>query len=523
VKGIIYLWRTTLKNRIKDLKNHPGKLIGYIILIALMVFVFITSAKTSNNVDVNNLSPIAELGAIIYALFMFLFTTQIIQGLSSGATFFKMSDVNLLFVSPISSKKVLIYGLIRQLGTSLFISIFILFQAGVLKQRYGVNPLGVIVIFLGYFMLVFISSIISMAIYSITSGDDGKKKAVKILIYLLVLPLIISILFNIKEGGRGIGAIVNGINVSYLEFIPFVGWIKGVIYGILIGETSNALMYILATLIGVVLTIFILMKSKNEYYEDVLQATETMHKRVEDAKEGRIVEVKDTKKIKLKNVGINKGRGASVFFFKHMLENRRAGKFFLDNTTLIQIVVVVIFTLTMKDIGSIMATFAMATYIQLFMTFAGRWVRELKMHYVYLIPESPLKKLLYIVSENLIKCFVDGIILFVIAGIILGSSPIEILVCIISRLGFGMLFIAGDVLSQKIFKQVTGKGLLMFLTILALIIIALPGIIGSVIVAIIFDIGTISIIITFAWNMFISFIIIWLCKNILNNIEQNLV
>ncbi len=291
----------------------------------------------------------------------------------------------------------------------------------------------------------------------------------------------------------------------------------------MIGETSNALMYILATLIGVVLTIVILMKSKNEYYEDVLQATETMHKRVEDAKEGRIVEVKDTKKIKLKNVGINKGRGASVFFFKHMLENRRAGKFFLDNTTLIQIVVVVIFTLTMKDIGSIMATFAMATYIQLFMTFAGRWVRELKMHYVYLIPESPLKKLLYIVSENLIKCFVDGIILFVIAGIILGSSPIEILVCIISRLGFGMLFIAGDVLSQKIFKQVTGKGLLMFLTILALIIIALPGIIGSVIVAIIFDIGTISIIITFAWNMFISFIIIWLCKNILNNIEQNLV
>ncbi|HAK43914.1 MAG TPA: hypothetical protein DCM59_15945, partial [Clostridium sp.] len=234
------------------------------------------------------------------------------------------------------------------------------------------------------------------------------------------------------------------------------------------------------------------MKSKNEYYEDVLEATETMYKRKEDAKEGRIVDTKDTKKIKLKNSGINKGRGASVFFFKHMLENKRAGKLFLDNTTLIQIVIVAIFTLTMKEVGSIVATFAMATYIQLFLTFTGRWVRELKMHYIYLIPEKSLKKLLYIISENLIKCIIDGTILFVIAGIILGSSPIEILICIIARVGFGMLFISGDVLSQKIFKQVTGKGLLMFLTILALIILALPGIIGAVVLAIVLELGTIS-------------------------------
>ncbi|WP_346916436.1 putative ABC exporter domain-containing protein [Clostridium sp.] len=523
MKGIIYLWRTTLKNQIKDLKNHPGKLIGYIIIIALMVFVFISSAMTSNSTDGKSLRSMSELGAIIYALFMFLFISQIIQGLSSGATFFKMADVNLLFVSPVSSKKVLIYGLVRQLGMSLLISIFILFQAGVLNQMYGVKSVGVIVIFIGYFVLTFISSIMSMAIYSITSGNEKKKKIAKVLIYILVLPVVISILLNIKGGGRGIEAIANGINEGYLEYIPFVGWLKALIYGALIGENSNALIYIILIILGIGLTILILMKSKNEYYEDVLQATETMYKRKEDAKEGRIVDTKDTKKIKLKNSGINKGRGASVFFFKHMLENKRAGKFFLDNTTLIQIVIVAIFTLTMKEVGSIVATFAMATYIQLFLTFTGRWVRELKMHYIYLIPESPLKKLLYIVSESLIKCVIDGIIIFIIAGIILGSSPIEILVCIVARFGFGMLFIAGDVLSQKIFKQVTGKGLLMLLTILALIILALPGIIGAVVLAIVLELGTISIIATFIWNIFISFIIMWLCKNILNNIEQNLV
>ncbi len=523
MQGIIYLWRTTLKNQFKDLKNHPGKLIGYIIIIALLALVFISSVMTSNGSDRESLRSMSELGAIIYVLFMFLFISQILQGISSGSTFFKMADVNLLFVSPISSKKILIYGLVRQLGMSLLISFFILFQASVLNQVYGVKPIGVIVIFLGYFILTFISSIISMAIYSITSGSEKKKKIVKGLIYLLVLPIIASILLNIKHGGRGIGAIANGINEGYLEFIPFVGWVKSLIYGFLIGDASNALIYIALTVVGIALTILILMKSKNEYYEDVLQATEIMYKRMEDAKEGRVVDAKDTKKIKFKNSGINKGKGASIFFFKHMLENKRSGKFFLDNTTLIQAVIVIVFTLTMKESGSIISTFAMATYIQLSITFTGRWVRELKMHYVYLIPENPLKKLIYIISESLIKCAIDGIILFIIAGIILGSSPIEILLCIIARLGFGMLFISGDVLSQKIFKQVTGKGLLMFLTIFALIILALPGVVGAIVTALVWNLGTVSIIVTFIWNMLISFIIMWSCKNILNNIEQNLV
>ncbi len=522
MKAILYLWRTTLKNQIKDLKNHPSKLIAYLFFIALIIFVFVTSNIQSDSGHADNLRSISELGAIIFALFMFLFISQVYQGLSSGSTFFKMSDVNLLFVSPISPKKVLVYGLVRQMGTSLFISIFILFQAGTLKQFYGVNGIGVIIIFIGYFLLTFMGSIVSMVIYSITSGSEKKKKVAKALIYILILPIIISILFNLNEGTIGIEAIVNGINSKVLEFIPFAGWIKALVYRLLTGETTGSLLYIIITVVGIILTVFILLKSKNEYYEDVLDATETMHKLKADAKDGRIVNKKDTKKIKLKNAGINKGQGATVFFFKHLVENKRSGKLFCDNATIVQLLTAVVFTLVMKNSGvGIISTFGMTTYIQLFMTFAGRWVNELKLHYIYLIPEKPLKKLLYAISESILKCFVDGVIIFIIVGIIFGSSPIDIIVCILARMGFGILFIAGDVLSQRVFKQVISKGLLMFLSFLILILIAVPGIIGAAIVGTIWNLGIISIMITFIWNVLISFIIIWACKNILDNIEQN--
>ncbi|MEG1254939.1 putative ABC exporter domain-containing protein [Clostridium sp.] len=522
MRGILYLLSRTAKNRIIDLKKHPGKLVAYIIIIALMGFVFVSSAMSdSSSMSSGNLRSMSELGAIILALFMFLFISQIMQGLSTGSTFFKMCDVNLLFVSPTSPNKILVYGLVRQMGMSLLMAVFILFQGAVLKNAYGVGIGGVLIIFLGYFVLTFVSSVVSIAIYSVTSGDEKKKTVVKGIIYLTIIPVIASILLNIKNGQIGIEAVVNGINSPWLEWIPFAGWIKAITYGGLIGEISNLLVYSIAILLSVVLLIIIIIKNNNNYYEDVLQATESMHTRMQNAKEGRVVETKDTKKIKLKHSGINHGKGASVFFFKHMLENKRAGKFFFDSITIFQIIFVIIFTLVVGKEAGIIFVFGMSTYMQLFTSFTGRWVRELKVNFIYLIPQNPLKKLLYSISEGILKCLFDGILIFVSAGIILKATPVEIIICIVARIGFGILFISGDVLSQRIFGEVTSKGLLLFLNILALIVIAIPGVIAAIVIGVITNIGTVSIMATFVWNVVISFIIIGLCRNILHNIEQN--
>lgn len=100
MNGILYLWITTFKNQIKDLKRHPGRLISYLVFIGLMVMVMVSSVMQGSNEIASSVRPIDELGAIIFAIFMFFFVNQIFQGISAGTTLFKMSDVNLLFVSP---------------------------------------------------------------------------------------------------------------------------------------------------------------------------------------------------------------------------------------------------------------------------------------------------------------------------------------------------------------------------------------------------------------------------------------
>lgn len=521
MNGILYLWITIFKNQIKDLKRHPGRLISYLVFIGLMVMVMVSSVMQGSNEIASSVRPIDELGAIIFAIFMFFFVNQIFQGISAGTTLFKMSDVNLLFVSPTSPKKILAYGLVRQMGMSLLFSFLILFQAGTLKSFYGVGLKGVLIIFLGYFMMTFIGSVIAMAVYAVTSGDEKKKKLARLVVYLCILPVILTVLSNISNGKGIIQGVVDGLNGKFNQWIPFVGWIKALTFGAVIGNMDGLFTYFIMTVIGSILIVTVMIQSDNNYYEDVLGVTETIYSRIEDVKNGKMAEVSYNKKIKLKETGINHGKGAWVFFFKHMLENRRAGKLIFDNSIFIQLIMVGIFTLLVKGSGGIIVAFAISTYMQLFMSLAGRWTRELTMHYIYMFPQSPFKKLIASTSEGILKSFTDGIIIFVIVGIIAKASPIDIMICIAARVGFGLVFIAADVLAERVIGKVASKGILMFLNLIVIILVALPGIIGAVVMGFAFGWDIYALLITLVWNVFISLVIIGLCRNVLHSLEQN--
>ena len=113
---IFYMLRKEWKNRLLALFRHPGKLVVYILLVVLLV----------NSVISTALTPQADLGGFLdlrilhgaYLGILLLFTVPILlNALQKGTTFFGMSDVNLLFVSPISPKKILAYGLMKQIFT----------------------------------------------------------------------------------------------------------------------------------------------------------------------------------------------------------------------------------------------------------------------------------------------------------------------------------------------------------------------------------------------------------------------
>ena len=106
-----------------------------------------------------------------------MFVILVSAGFKNGASMFTLSDVNLLFPAPIRPRAVLYYGLFRQLGASLLLGLFLLFQYGWLHSLYGVGVGILILIVVLYGVSVFLAQVVAMAAYSLTSMSPPPPRA----------------------------------------------------------------------------------------------------------------------------------------------------------------------------------------------------------------------------------------------------------------------------------------------------------------------------------------------------------
>lgn len=519
MKSLGYLFFTTIKNYFKDLKNQPGKIVLYIIVLA-MLGVTIYSRSMVNTLA-GDFRDISEVYAMVFALYTFTFLLSCFKGFSSGASFYSMADVNMLFPRPISSKKILFYGLIKQMGTSIIVGFFLLFQYGWLGTTYNLSFSALVYILIGYGFVIFSAQITSMAIYSFTSSSDTKQNIVKGFIYALCAVVVVYIITPVINTGEvTIKVLVERIDSSVLEYVPIVGWIKGFVIGILSMDISKILIFLVITLVYIFVIILLIIKSKGDYYEDVLKATEVSFSAITAKKEGKAQDVMP-KNVKLGKVGFTKGVGATTFFYKHLIESRRSRVFILDKTSLILVLFCIGYSVIVKDSG-IYGVFIFTTYMQFIaMMTSGRWIRELMLPYVYMAPVSPFKKLMMLIMESIYKSFIEAIILFIPIGIILNVSIVEIICLIFARVSFGFIFIAGNFLVDRIFGTVSSKMIIMVVYFIFIIILIAPGIALGVFISIIMNIGALALVGIIIGNILVSCLVIYICKDILSYPELN--
>ena len=120
-------------------------------------------------------------------------------------------------------------------------------------------------------------------------------------------------------------------------------------------------------------------------------------------------------------------------------------------------------------------------YMQLFTVALGKWVKELRYPYIYMVPESPFKKLLFCLGESLVKALIEALLLFVPLGIIQGFSPVETVMCIVARMSFFCCLLRETWRWSAFFSGLTVKWLALIIYFILMIIIAVPGIAAGVV------------------------------------------
>ncbi len=420
---------------------------------------------------------------IISGLGLFFLWSFINAGLSTGCSLFTMPDVGLLFVAPISSKKILIYGLISTLGKSLLGSIFIFYQVGNLKANFGYGFQEIFALFIIFAFMILLCQLISIGIYIFSNGNPIRKKMVMTIFYGSIAALLLVVLFIQKQEQVGmLEATFRVVDSSWFGYIPIAGWSTMFFSGVVQGSFFMTLVPLVLFIVLGALIVSLLTVGTADYYEDVLLSTEVNYTRLKAAKEGRNVPQTNKKiKVKDKDQGINKGTGAMTLVYKHMLEMKRRSRFvFVDGYTIFTMVVLggAAYSFKLKDAPAeaIYGVLAFVIYLEFIVTMIGRIKGELLKPYIYLIPERSIIKVFAASLTSLIKPLVDGICMFAVFAFMGGADFVTCLFSALAYAASGAVFVAITILYQRVLGGQPNKIIQMFLTMGLLLAIMGPAI-----------------------------------------------
>lgn len=512
-----YLISRKIKNGVKDFFKKPSRIIIALFFIFILGFSFYSSAATT--APETFYRDKAEFYAVVFALFTYAFFMTSKNGFINGASMFSMADVNLLFTAPLKEKSVLTFGLFQQLGKSLTLGFFILYQSSLVNNVYGLPVSSLFAVLAGYGAVVFAGQMFATVIYTLTCSDDKKAKKGKILFYGVFLIFACILFYNTYLSGMSIEGLVSASGERIMYLCPVSGFISFTVQGIIEKDSKAIISGIIIFIFMCTAFYFILAKLKGDFYEDVLKATQVSFSAITARKEGKVTETAP-RNVKTGKTGIGKGFGASVITYKHKKENKRSNPFILSPVSLVMTAFSFIYCMMFS--GENIALFIINVYTMSVTICIGRWAKEFTYPYIYLIPETNFLKLIYLLKSDIPLIAAESIICF-IPLVILGScNIIEGVAMTVARITFGILFIGVNLVLQRFTGDSEKKVFTVMVYFLLVAVFSLPAVTVGIITGMAFPFNPEIIYIFMSIiNSVFSLLLIYLCRNVLEYAEYN--
>lgn len=534
MKAILYMLEKTVKNGIIDIIHHPLRCIFYIIIVSGIIYGIVSGFMPNSELG-EDIWDMRILNGAYLALLYMVSIPIMLKGLSTGTSFFVMSDVTNIFVAPISQKKILVYGIGRQLASILLLVVCFISYGGMAIKMFELSLAKTLILFAGIVIALILVQFMTIFIFCICNANSKRTAIVKYIIYFLpVCTAGIAVIYMFSNGITS-ETLLQAVSLPIFEYVPFIGWLHGLIFGLLTNNILNIILFGSLLLLSLIVCIVTFCLSKPDYYEDVLQRTESNFEFRNSMKDGKVTDsmMLGNRKIKIKKTGINHGKGAYAIFFKHIREGSRRSRFmfFNINTTVLIILSLVIgFAIKtavpeMPPTVIILSVVIISSYIQFFFSVSGDWIKELGKPYIYLIPDNPVRKLIMAGATSIIKPFIDSAITFTVLGICISANIIDILTSILVYTSFGCIYISSNILAQRLVGTNGNRGIFITFYMSAILVLLLPGIALGVVslsrfAGILPDIAaTLMGLPVFMWNFLVSFLIFLMCRNLLNNTE----
>lgn len=445
MKALVFLLKTTAINYFKRLKEKPQKAIGPIFIIIWLTFLFLPKGK-NQGYD----SSIEVFVSIFITILICMFLFALFNGTKRVDSKFIMADVNLIFVSPIKPQTVMLYGIVKKITLEVLTSFYLLYQIANFLKDYNVPVINQIILILSFiiFQLIF-CNILKLFLFAMNTKVKRLGHIIRNIIYGLLISTVCGIVLLVATGNifNFLDKAVKVITYnSYVKYIPLLGWMREIAVQTITGIKVSCIIYIALIILLSALLLYITYSIDLDFYEDMLSSAEN-NEIVKNIKSGKNYPInnngkqsfllKPFKDVKLKLNGVY---GAKVLFFKHMNEYfKRSIIFFINIYSIILLAVSIILGIFAKNMD-IKTVFLIADVLLFFTVgFGGKIYSEINNYFIFMLPDSPQRKLFYGISSSLIKIFADALLLFLPFSILSGASIIEMFWCIICYIALGSM------------------------------------------------------------------------------------
>lgn len=400
-------------------------------------FIFYYEEMTEE--DIAQLLLVVEAAAFVIVLLILGFGAR--SGMKQGSDIFVMADVNFLFTAPMKPQSVLLFRLTFQMLGIITGSLYLLFQIPNLVLNAEV-PLEACLIIYAALMVAFVfQKLFSVGTYTLTATYPKIKK--------FVTPVLIGIALLVV-GAVGATFVSCGMDVwktlelslasDWTRLIPIVGWLKGVVIHAINGNLGMTLLYFGLSLAGMIGLVYIIWHMKADFYEDAMAGARAREDMMLAAAENRkVVEVKadgtakkDKRKAKETSGSLfGKALGAQTFFAKELIVRRRLAKFgIVTNTMLWYLTICVgmaLLNTKVLEISDFTITGVILMAVLFFRNYGNPIAQETSMNWLFLVPESPYKKVFFAMMAGSYASAMDLLPGMIISMLVMELNPVTML------------------------------------------------------------------------------------------------
>lgn len=393
--------------------------------------------KTPEFLESRGLTKMDLTEAIVAAVFLLLITLNIATVEKSGQMF-KPADVPILFASPLKPQSVMMFRLMCTLGLSLFVGLYMIAQIPNFIHNLGMSPWGAWSILAAYVLTLIFGTLLQVSVYTLTCNSrKGSLKMGNVIIGFYALLAAGFAAYTMITKQDLITAAFKFFTGKNTYWIPFYGWIRGMVMSAAAGETAKSLMYLGIFVLSCVLLVILIWNIKADFYEDAMFEAERVAAKQENAKnasKGLATTREKNRSEKLERDGFNKGWGASVFFYKAVYNRFRFAKFKIFSKTFVVCTLVAIFTSWLSTkmpemkIGHFWLPAAALAAVMFYRAMGNPLQEDTSREFFILIPEGPFKKIWASLMGSLMINAIDLLLPMLIAGIMLKANPFTVVV-----------------------------------------------------------------------------------------------